>query len=220
MKTRLILTLAFLFVSSLLIGYTLKTDPIISINDFFLNLGTEIIGIVLTVAIVDWLFDRKKKIDEVKKISWRALHLIDHAIWVWKGGSREFDINELCFLIDDINENDDLPRFTQNMLIQIASKSENEILCNSDIISSNKYLEKAMISLKEISQIRDDTKVMSNEQIKSLLMGAIQNFKNILNLKIESFNILGSNKYYDSSIKMQEWRHFGIEEKSTLPNTL
>jgi hypothetical protein len=213
MKTRLILTLTFLFLSLLLVGYALKADSSMSINDFFLNLGTEIIGIVLTVAIVDWLFDRKRKIDEVKKISWRALHLIDHAIWVWKGGSKEFDINELCVLIDDINENDDLPSFTQNMLIQIASKSENEILSNSEIISSNTYLKKAMVSLKEISQIRDDTKVMSNEQIKIILMAAIQNFKNILNLKIESFNILGSNKYYDSSIKMQEWRHFGIERK-------
>jgi hypothetical protein len=212
MKTRLFLTTLFVIISLLLIVYVLSTDDKVTFNDFLLNLGTEIIGIALTVSIVDWIFERKKKVEEVKRICWSALHQIDHAIWVWKGGIKAFNTNELIFLINDINNADKLPSFTQNLLLHIASRAENEILTNKSILQSNKRLKKSLQTLVELSQLRDDNVLMSNENIKTIINNSIQEFLLILKIEIEEFNNSGSKKFYNSSVKMQEWRHFGIEK--------
>jgi len=53
-----------------------------------MNLGTEIVGITLTVAIVEALLEKRARSDEARRIAWNVMHDIDHAVWVWQGGGR------------------------------------------------------------------------------------------------------------------------------------
>jgi hypothetical protein len=64
-------------------------------SEGLLDFGCGILEIALTVAGVEWLLERRRKRDEIEQVSTRALMDIDHAMWVWQGGRREFDLVEL-----------------------------------------------------------------------------------------------------------------------------
>lgn len=40
----------------------------------FVNLGTEIFGILITVALVEWLFERRRLQDRGRELAWSVLH--------------------------------------------------------------------------------------------------------------------------------------------------
>ena len=43
------------------------------------NLGAEILGLAFTVAIIDWLLERKRLNEQAQHLAWRMLHDVDHA---------------------------------------------------------------------------------------------------------------------------------------------
>lgn len=113
MKLRLGIGFLFLVLSALMIFWSIRAGYGLDSGDVFLNVGTELAGIVITVAIVDWLLERQRRRAECKTIAWRALHELDYAVWVWQGGAREFDVAELDWLLEHAAEDDPLPHFTQ-----------------------------------------------------------------------------------------------------------
>ena len=50
-----------------------------------------IIGIVITVAVVEWFFERRRLQTRGRQLAWDALHAVEHAVWVWQGGPREVE---------------------------------------------------------------------------------------------------------------------------------
>src|SRR5262249_52327422 len=133
-----------LTVSVLIVYEAFSLGPNSGAGAFLLNLGTEILGITLTVAIVEALLEKRAKADEARRISWNVLHDIDHAVWVWQGGGREFDIAELQTLLNQISDNDPLPPFTQNLLLTLGSRSENTIRQRDDVMKQHPALLKAL----------------------------------------------------------------------------
>lgn len=47
-----------------------------------LNLGTEIVGIAVTVAVIDLLLERRREDADAITVGGRALHDVDYAVWV------------------------------------------------------------------------------------------------------------------------------------------
>ena len=101
---RFVLAGALSVLALIIVIIAMKFDDSATFADLMFNLGTEIIGIALTVAIVDWLIERNKMGDESQQLAWRMLHEIDQAIWVWQGGRQEFHLDELAALIDLVAE--------------------------------------------------------------------------------------------------------------------
>lgn len=77
---RISITILFIALAGCVIAMAFRIGPETPWGGLWLNLGTEIIGIALTVAIVEWLFERRRLQDEATKMAWRVLHLVDQAV--------------------------------------------------------------------------------------------------------------------------------------------
>jgi hypothetical protein len=210
MRFRIIVGGFFLLIAFLTGKYAYNTNADLTGADFLLNLATEIVGIVITVLIIDWLIERKNNAEKALKISWDVLHEIDHAIWVWQGGGREFDVYEMKNLINKIDKEDPLPRFMQNLLLRIGSASSNTLRKSGDIVSRNKKLEKGLNELKKLSEMRDNSDAMPKDSIREILNEGTDLLLQAVNYSISKNELNGQESYVkDSSIEQQEWRHYG-----------
>ena len=90
---RWIVTLASLAVAAGILGWSVYIGADTSAGTILGNLGTELVGIVITVAVVEWFFERRRHQTRGRQLAWDALHAIEHAVWVWQGGPRESDDN-------------------------------------------------------------------------------------------------------------------------------
>ena len=92
MTTRIALALGctILAILTIVTGVLLSTDRSAEIVSMFGNLGAELLGLALTVAIIDWMLERKRLNEQVQHLAWRMLHDVDHAFWVCRGGGASF----------------------------------------------------------------------------------------------------------------------------------
>lgn len=185
-------------------------------EDLLLNLGTEFIGIVVTVLIVDRLLDRQQRKQRATRIAWEALHEIDHAVWVWQGGSKEFNVSETLGLLGLARENDPLPDFTQNLLLGIAGRADNTIRLEPGILRSSKRLEAGLRSLTGLSTLRDQPEKPSVRGLAELLTGAIQDFSSLL-VVVAVPMTEGLERNRDPRLEAQEWRRFGGDFRDPEP---
>ena len=81
-------------------------DP--AVQALLVNLGTEIIGIVITVAVVEWFFERRRLQNRGRQLAWDALHAVEHGVWVWQGGPREMDTDEVRAVLNAVGDDDPL----------------------------------------------------------------------------------------------------------------
>ena len=202
---------AFLIISALMIGSAFIEGGVTK-ADFLLNLGTEVFGIVLTVAIVEYLLERRQLQDEARQIAWQVLHSVDHAIWVWQGGARQFDIGELQALLDLAAESDPVPRFTQNLLLQIGSRSENTLRSKREVVGINKNLKFALETLIPLSRMRDHENLLPTLEIIRSLQQSVRALMKVVNIQSTIIDAEGVNPFRSTSIENQEWRHFGRDQ--------
>ena len=78
---RVIVTASFLLVAVIVLWMAFLVGTESSTGTLFINLGTEIIGIVLTVAVVEWFFERRRLQSRGKQLAWDALHAAQSAVW-------------------------------------------------------------------------------------------------------------------------------------------
>lgn len=178
-------------------------------SGLWLNLGTEIIGIVATVAVVDWLFERRRDAEEAKRMAWNVLHEIDHAVWVWQGGFREFDIDELKALIEGIQRDAELPASTQNLLMTVGARSSNTLRHRSDLVRSSADLRQALEALVPIARLRDIDPSLPASAIAECLHVAASALSRVVRLESVEGYRLDPMSPKDASARAQEWRHFG-----------
>ena len=209
---RITITLIAVLVSAVILKASFSPNISTATSGLLMNLGTEIIGIALTVAIVEWLFERRRDAEEARRMAWQILHRIDHAIWVWKGGSREFNFDELQFLVYGIKDSDPLPPFTQTLLLRIGSGAAATIQHKNDLVRSNKYLLKAFNKSSQLAKLRDEENQYIPTMISEDIKSAVFSFAQVVGLSGTDTAFLAKEenlKYYNSSIEAQEWRHFG-----------
>ena len=107
---RVILAIIFFVTSTGLIAAS--TIPSLSgvKREILGNLGTEIFGILVTIALVDWVLEKRRRQDRARELAWGVVHSIEHALWVWQGGPRQIGTNELLGIISGIKAKDGLAR--------------------------------------------------------------------------------------------------------------
>ncbi|NLS11973.1 hypothetical protein HGP28_03590 [Vibrio sp. SM6] len=207
---RLLIAGCFLLFAGIAIGISLSNGS--TSDDFLLNLGTEIVGIVLTVAVVDFLFERRKNKESAKAIAWEIMHELDHAIWVWQGGAREFDIDEMAGLLSLSEPTDPLPQFTQNLFLRIGSRADNTFRTKREVINISSSLSQSLNVLKPLSKMRDGTAVISAEQITKISSDALEHLADVVGVKYRPDLNDELAKHRDTQILSQEWRHYGNDE--------
>ena len=92
---RAVVTSSFLLLAVVVLWMAFVVGTDTSYGTLFINLGTEIIGIVITVAVVEWFFERRRLLTRGRQLAWDSLHATQTAVWVWQGGPREMETDEL-----------------------------------------------------------------------------------------------------------------------------
>jgi hypothetical protein len=93
------------------------------VDDLFMNLASEMLGIIITVAIIDQLLDQEGKRDSERRLAWHFLNSVDHAVWIWQGGARGLNLGELSYLLTRVEDSDPLPDFTENRFLNIGGEA-------------------------------------------------------------------------------------------------
>jgi hypothetical protein len=202
----------FLGLSSWMI-YWARGHPNNEDRDLWLNLGTELLGIVLTVAVVEWLFERRRRQENAQRMAWRVLHELDHAVWVWQGGRRGFSIDELLGLLSLVEDDDPLPPFTETLLLRLGSSADNTLRHEPETVRANKHLHNALERLKDLARIRDHDTTLSDREIAECLTQVAENLARGVKLTIGDASLAADPLMRNPHPNWQEWRHYGRAEE-------
>lgn len=175
--------------------------------DMILNAGTELVGIGLTVFFVQLLFDRMQRHSDMKSLTWDLLFDLDYVVWVWQGGKRVFDIEELNFLLGSISPADPFPPITQNLILALGNKASNIKRTKIEIVKINPRLCQTLDELSKLSQIRDNDQLVPISEIAKIMKNVALAFAEILN--IDCITKPGKTYPRNSFESAQYWRHTG-----------
>ena len=206
--SRALVTGAFLLLSMVVlwVGYLRGTDRFS--GDLLMNLGTEILGIVVTVAVVEWFLERRRLQERGRQLAWQALHSVEHAVWVWQGGPRQLETDELLGLLSAVSEDDPLPDFTQNLLLMVGTRSKQGLKHDSAAVDAMPGLGEALEHLSRLSSMRDDRELMPPRKLADILSQGVSHLALVLKLSDERIPARLI-RYRDPSADSQERRHFG-----------
>lgn len=207
--TRAAVTAVFLLVAALVVFVAFKVGVDTGTGELLLNLGVEIMGIVLTVAVVEWFFERRRLQSNARQVAWHTLHAVEHAVWVWQGGPRELETDELLGLLHSVDEDDPLAEFTEAILFNLGTRSKQMLHRDLETVEALPGLIRALEELARLNAIREGRTPMKPDKIASILEDAVMVLAKVLALPQERMPA-SLIRYRDPSRAAQAERHFGV----------
>ena len=180
------------------------------------NLGTELVGIVITVAVVEWFFERRRHQTRGRQLAWDALHAVEHAVWVWQGGPREMDTDEVLGILDAVGSEDPLPDFTEGLLLNIGTRSRRLLNNDPEAVGAVKGFMDSLEHLARLSAVRDGKTPMASRKVGDILEQGTSALAKSLGKTTER-HLASLIRYRDPSVESQERRHFGGRGAMTWP---
>lgn len=184
------------------------------------NLGSEILGLAFTVAIIDWLLERKRLNEQTQHLSWRMLHDVDHAFWVWQGGRREFHLDELMALLEIAGRDDPLPKFTEELFINLGIRSSDNLRLQPKLMAHDRRLRAALKSLSGLAQIREARSIVNSSYIIDGLKSAVNNLAEMTGQMPHQGEFGAARSFRDPSIEAQTRRYKGSLHESIMRQTM
>lgn len=205
---RALVTGGFLLVAGGVIWLAFAVGPDTSAGNLFTNLGTEIIGIVITVAFVEWLFERRRLQNRGRQLAWDALHAVEHTVWVWQGGPRQMDTDEVLGLLNAVGDDDPLADFTEGMLLGLGTRSRRLLDNDPQAVAALPGFMNGLEQLARLSAIRDGKAQMSPRKVADILDEGTRELARSLGRPTER-HLASLIRYRDPSAASQERRHYG-----------
>lgn len=179
-----------------------------SVEGLLVNLGTEIIGIVITVAVVEWFFERRRLHTRGRQLAWDALHAVEHAVWVWQGGPREMDTDEVRGVLNAVGEKDPLPDFTESLLLNIGTHSRRLLNNEPGAVSAVPGFMNGLEHLARLSSLRDGEGTIASRKLADILDQGTAELARALGKPTER-HLASLIRFRDPTEEAQERRHFG-----------
>lgn len=179
-----------------------------SVEALFMNLGTEIIGIVITVAVVEWFFERRRLHNRGRQLAWDALHAVEHAVWVWQGGPREMDTDEVLGVLNAVGPEDPLPDFTEGLFLNIGTRSRRLLNNEPQAVSAMPGFMNGLEHLARLSSLRDGEASIPPRKLADILDQGTADLARALGKPTER-HLASLIRYRDPSAHSQERRHYG-----------
>ena len=173
------------------------------------DLGVECIGVTITVAVVDWLVERRQASEEARKMAWRMLDGIHHAVWVWQGGARVVDLHQLSSVLNAVADDDPITPFTQILFLRLGTNSVNSLNLDKAVVATSPPLRAALECLKPLTAIHDSSAHLPPRQIARHLKDAAAHVARAVGMKMEEGEVAFADRFRDPSPAKQEWRHYG-----------
>jgi hypothetical protein len=174
-----------------------------------LNLGTEIVGIAVTVAVIDLLLERRREDVDAMAVGWRALHDVDYAVWVWQGGRREYSLDELLDLLSAVSDSDRIAEFTEGLFLNIGARADNTRRFRGELLRHHTSLGDAFEQLSVLAGIRDSPEGIDAADLRELLRGVVALLAKHLRLTPPISSTGAGALLRDASIEAQRRRHHG-----------
>ena len=205
---RAAVTAAFLLLAVLILwaAFVVGTDT--DLGNLFVNLGTEIIGIVITVAVVESFLERRRLFNRGRQLAWDALHATQSAIWVWQGGPREMDTDEVLGVLKAVREDDPLPDFTEGLFLNVGTRSRRLLNNDPQAVAALPGFMNALEHLARLSAIRDGRAPMPPRKVADILDEGTTALAQALGQPTER-HLASLIRYRDPSVESQERRHHG-----------
>jgi len=179
-----------------------------TLGDLFINLGTEIIGIVITVAVVEAFLERRRLQDRGRQLAWDTLHAAQTAVWVWQGGPREMETDEMLGILNAVHEDDPLPDFTEGLFLNLGTRSRRLLNNDPQAVTALPGFMEALEQYARLSAIRDGKVPMPPRKIADILDEGTRPLARSLGQPTER-HLASLIRYRDPSVKNQERRHHG-----------
>lgn len=205
---RWIVTAAFLTLAAIILALSFWLGVETSFGTLFVNLGTEIVGIVITVAVVEWFFERRRLQTRGRQLAWDALHAVEHVVWVWQGGPREVDTDDVLGILNAVDADDPVPDFTEGLLMSIGTRSRRLLNNDAEAASALPGFMDGLEHLARLSSMRDGDETMPSRKIADILEEGTKSLAKALGKPTER-HLASLIRYRDPSAESQERRHFG-----------
>ena len=166
---RLIVALSFLVVSVALIGGGFILGPTTPTGGLLTNLGTEVFGILVTVAVVEWLFERRRLQDKARELAWSVLHSLERAVWIWQGGPERVGTDELLGIIGGVRSTDPISRFTKVLLVNLGTQCREALDKDPQSVRSLNGLQDSLEDLSSLRSLRDGDSAVSVRMVSEIL---------------------------------------------------
>lgn len=180
------------------------------------NIGAEIVGLALTVAIIDWLIERNRLNEQVRQLAWQMLHDMDHAFWVWQGGRREFHLDELVALLNVADPKDPMPQFTEEMFINVGIRASDKLRLEPKLVSHDRRLRASLKSLSGLAQIREAKNLVDANYVLDGLRAAVTNLAEVLGQHPHAGEFAAAKSFRDPSEDAQLRRYRGSLHESIM----
>lgn len=218
MSVRVAMALGFSLAALMMVvaGVLLAEDRGAELIGVLGNLGAEIMGLALTVAIIDWLLERKRLNEQVQQLAWRMLHDVDHAFWVWQGGRREFHLDELMALLEMAAKADPLPKFTEELFINLGIRASDNLRLQPKLMIHDRRLKAALKSLAGLAQIREARNLVDAGYIIEGLRSAVTNLAELTGQHPHKGEFGAAKSFRDASYDAQYRRYRGSLHESIM----
>lgn len=215
--SRITVTAAFLIIAGLVIWSAFSFVAEGSTTESLLiNLGTEIMGIVITVAVVEWFFERRRAVERGRQVAWSALHGVEHAVWVWQGGPREVDTDQVLGILKAVEADDPLPDFTQNLLLSLGTRAKHALHNDQSALESMPGLMTAFEELARLNAIREGGRIFSARKVADILEAGVVHVARVLGQPTDPMPARLI-RYVDAGEAAQEVRYFGGRGEDASP---
>jgi hypothetical protein len=165
---RVVLAIVFFVTSSALIAASTLPSVSPGLREILGNVGTEIFGILVTIALVDWVLEKRRRQDRARELAWSVLHSIEHSVWVWQGGPRQMGTNELLGIVAGIKKQDHLEPFTEGLFLNVGLQCRSILQKEAPAVKSLAGLSgtlEDLVSLATIQDLPDSTRIRTVSEI-------------------------------------------------------
>lgn len=199
-------------VLAVLIGWAWAARPSHEgfLSDLLVNFASEAWGFILTVFLVNFLLRRHHLDSEARQLARSILHDIDHAVWVWLGGRREFGLAESRALLEKVDDTARPARFTESMLIALGSRAAGALRIHPQSLERQPALRAALETLVPLAGLRDGPPGSSIQPavVAAMLLKAEQPLCAAGRVAVEAVPATAE-PACDPSPAGQRWRHSG-----------
>lgn len=179
-----------------------------TLADFLVNMGTEIFGIVITLAIVHRLLERGWQRDRAIQVAWTFLHEVERVVWLWQGGPRRMEPSELLAVIDGIDPADPLHRQTRAALVQLGDHAREVLNREAAAVGRLKGLRRALNELTALVRLGERDSAASTRITAEVVETAARELIETLGLYADTL-LTRLIQDRDSTMEAQEERSHG-----------
>ncbi len=177
---RAVFAIVFLIVSVGLIGGGLLAGFDTATGEVLGNLGTEVFGILVTIAVVDWFLEKRRRQDRARDLAWNVLHSIERAVWVWQGGPRQPGTDELLGLVAGIQADDVMESSTQGLIQKIGLQCRGAMQKELASLRSLPGLSDAFQDLAGLTTVTDNASSSRTRIVAEIMESSVMSLARLL----------------------------------------